>query len=234
MEVTNRKDLWTFAILTSLLQVGLLTVLYLLIAPPPLEPVFFPIVSLLGLVISLPVTFLIGRRMHVVWQAKQMALERAGRDRLTQLANRDAFYERVADLNAAYGVSLMVDIDHFKSVNDTHGHMVGDDVIRHVAQRLRDNCREVDLICRFGGEEFVIFLHQVTRAQGHEIAERMRLAVEAEPVADDPVEVRVTISVGGSIKAVAQDIDLAIAAADDALYRAKRGGRNRVEIVELA
>ena len=228
MEVTKRKDLWTFAIVMTLLQLAFATVLQLIYYPPELQALIFAREPILTMAISMPVCLFIGAKMHELWQAKQAAERRAGTDSLTSLPTRDAFYSAIRQEAEAYGVSLMIDIDHFKSVNDTHGHLTGDRAIRHVARILKSNCREVDLICRFGGEEFVIFLHNVTAAQGRDIAERMRICVASEPFPAEIGPLRVTISIGGSLKEMTQDIDVAIAAADAALYAAKEAGRNRV------
>jgi diguanylate cyclase (GGDEF)-like protein len=133
----------------------------------------------------------------------------------------------------------LVDIDHFKQVNDTHGHLVGDKVLKAVAQALTSQSRDYDRAGRFGGEEFVLLLAQTTEADAVKIAERIRAHVEAleVPVDDRPGSptVQVTISIG--VTAIARGetrelIDL-LAAADSALYHAKQSGRNRVALESL-
>lgn len=154
-------------------------------------------------------------------------LERlVNRDRLTNVATRDFFFTRIGDLPEAYGVSLMVDIDHFKSVNDTYGHYVGDMVIQHVSKILTEQSRTNDIVCRFGGEEFVIFLHKAGREQGLLIAERIRRTVQDSPVCSEEHTVNITVSIGGSLKDQLEDINVSIKLADEALYRAKNAGRN--------
>ena len=128
----------------------------------------------------------------------------------------------------------LVDIDHFKSVNDTHGHLVGDRVLKAIANALATQSRDYDRVGRFGGEEFVLLLPQTVEADALKIAERLRTFVEgmAIPVderPDAPV-VKVTISVGVTSMAKNEPRDLTdlLAAADSALYKAKQAGRNRV------
>lgn len=152
------------------------------------------------------------------------------RDRLTDVATRDFFFERLAADPDTYGVSLMIDIDHFKKVNDTHGHLVGDDVIARVGRVLKDEMREDDIVCRFGGEEFLVYLRDATRADGWEIAERIRERIAAEVITTRNGPVEVTVSVGGSLKVQLEKIEEAIRRADDCLYRAKAMGRNRTVV----
>jgi len=160
----------------------------------------------------------------------------SGKDLLTGLKTRRAFDDETRSVFTKLNRSplpvgfVMVDIDHFKQVNDTYGHLVGDAVIKHVSTILRGECREQDIICRFGGEEFVVFLHKADGDKGLLVAERMRMSVEAAPALEDGVKVSVTISIGGSMKARMEDINLTIKAAHAALYRAKRAGRNRTVV----
>jgi len=165
-------------------------------------------------------------RHNILLSAELRAL--VERDRLTDVATRDYFFTRLNGQPDSYGVSLMVDIDHFKSVNDTYGHLAGDDVIVKIASILKQCVRKNDIICRFGGEEFVVFLHEADRETGQKIAERMRSLTELSETLTGSGVIKVTVSVGGSLKDRLQDIEDTIKRADDALYRAKNGGRNRV------
>jgi diguanylate cyclase (GGDEF)-like protein len=121
----------------------------------------------------------------------------------------------------------MIDIDRFKLINDRYGHIAGDAVIQGVAAALRDNMRPQDLICRFGGEEFVIFLHEHKRDDGYVVAERLRTAIAATLIPFEGGNLSVTVSIGGSLKDRLASIIGAIKDADEALYRAKKMGRNR-------
>lgn len=134
-------------------------------------------------------------------------------------------------------VCLMLDLDHFKQVNDTYGHAAGDEVLRELAQRVESQVRASDVAARYGGEEFVVLLPHTDVDAGKALAERIRRAVSAEPVSlDDEGKVTVTASIGiasvlpgdgDDLKTVGDSL---LARADVALYRAKAAGRNRVEV----
>ena len=126
---------------------------------------------------------------------------------------------------------LILDIDYFKSVNDTHGHDAGDDVLREFAQRIRKAIRNIDLACRYGGEEFVIVMPETDVAVATMVAERIRRRIASEPFAiqQGARKLEVTISIGiAAIGAAGDDAAAILKRADTALYRAKRDGRNRV------
>lgn len=159
-------------------------------------------------------------------------------DPLTQLLNRRALTERItAEMERAlrYDSSLallMVDLDHFKKINDTWGHLIGDDVLRDTAELLRELVRENDLVARYGGEEFVIMLPETDDAGADRFAERVRTAVKARPFAARPGEepIRLTTSIGVATFPAAriETVEDLFAFADAALYRAKADGRDRV------
>lgn len=157
------------------------------------------------------------------------------RDGLTGLYNRRHFFDlggrRVA--RAQVVSVVMVDIDHFKGVNDAHGHLVGDEVIREVAVRLRAVLGEEDLICRFGGEEFAVLLPGQPPEQAVEKARRLHGSVRERPVQTDAGPLRITVSVGlASAGARVVGLQALLDRADEALYAAKRGGRDRVVAVQ--
>jgi two-component system cell cycle response regulator len=167
----------------------------------------------------------------------QLSLEMAITDQLTGLHNRRYMSRHLDNLVSGAQKTgkplafLIMDIDHFKSVNDTHGHDIGDEVLREFASRISANIRGIDLACRFGGEEFVVVMPDTDMDFASTVAERLRKSVETNPfvISRAPGKLNVTISIG--IAASLNNGDTAEALlhrADQALYRAKREGRNRV------
>jgi diguanylate cyclase (GGDEF)-like protein len=156
-------------------------------------------------------------------------------DALSGCLNRGAFHEQLAPLFArsqkqAFPLScLMIDIDHFKSVNDTHGHATGDRVIQEVARQITAAARADDLVSRYGGEEFCLVAPNLGVDETRELAEQIRQRVERASAALPQLKVTVSVGVhtrGAGAATVAELIDRA----DQALYRSKRTGRNRVSM----
>jgi two-component system, cell cycle response regulator len=166
----------------------------------------------------------------------KLDMEMAVKDQLTGLFNRRYMAQYLETLlrnaSAIRPISLLImDIDYFKQVNDTYGHASGDDVLRQFSDRLSLNIRNVDLACRYGGEEFVVVLSDTDPALACTIGERLRRAVEQKnfPIGDPATEVPVTVSIGvASSTGGDDDSTKLLRRADEALYRAKREGRNRV------
>ncbi|GAB4256084.1 sensor domain-containing diguanylate cyclase [Deferrisoma sp.] len=161
--------------------------------------------------------------------------ELATRDPLTGLWNRRAFLDRLtAELSRARRYPsplalLLADVDHFKRVNDRHGHPAGDQVLRAVAGTLRSLARETDHVARYGGEEFAILLPNTDETGARALAERIRKALEAEEIPWEGRTLRVTASLGLGVAQEGDDTpDALISRADQALYAAKETGRNRV------
>lgn len=162
--------------------------------------------------------------------------EEASRDGLTALYNRKAFQKNLetvlARLDGRYPCAvLMLDIDHFKRINDTHGHPAGDDVLRTVASVIRKTIRKGDMAGRYGGEEFVVYLNMADRDQAMQGAERLRMMVRQTRFLFGGKEVSVTASLGVACSpADGRDAGELLAKADAALYRSKGGGRDRTTI----
>ena len=165
------------------------------------------------------------------------SMEMAVTDSLTGLYNRRYMEGHLNTLvsDAAQrgkAISLLImDIDYFKAVNDTHGHDVGDEVLRELARRIRQTVRGIDMACRLGGEEFVIVLPETDMALAYHIAERVRQSIcnEVFAIPSAGINLDVTISIGiAALEEPEDNADTILKRADKALYRAKRDGRNRV------
>ncbi len=150
-------------------------------------------------------------------------------DPLTGVYNRKFLYEVLANGRFKEYRILMYDIDHFKNINDEYGHEVGDKVLQLVTARVKKQLREEDILIRYGGEEFVIFLHTTNPSEAMDVALRLKKSIETSPFVIEENIVSVTISVGiYTDVAKAANVDDAIEKADEQLYCAKREGRNRV------
>lgn len=164
-------------------------------------------------------------------------------DGLTGISNRRHFQEALArEAGRARSTGkplavIMIDVDHFKRVNDTRGHLAGDALLRHVAQSVARTLRRSDLVARYGGEEFAVLLAGADRAAAGRIAETLRSAIESAPL-EAPLPslpLRATISLGvASLPENGRHEAEVLEAADRALYRSKREGRNRVSLAEPA
>ena len=167
----------------------------------------------------------------------QMSIEMAITDALTGLFNRRYMESHLGTLieqAIARGkplTALVIDIDYFKSINDTHGHDAGDDVLREFALRIKRSIRGIDLACRCGGEEFVVVMPETDMAVAAMVAERLRRRIAADPfvIQQGAGSVPVTISIGiAALRGKDDNAAALVKRADQALYRAKRDGRNRV------
>jgi diguanylate cyclase len=156
-------------------------------------------------------------------------------DGLTSILNRRGLEDaalKMQDMCKRINLSmaiLLIDIDHFKKVNDQHGHLSGDEVLRHLAKEIAGMLRSSDVIGRYGGEEFCAFLPNTTESDALGLAERIRAGIEGNPLKLDRTTIKTTISIGvaDSVRA-GYDFKGLVATADSALYAAKNGGRNRV------
>lgn len=190
----------------------------------------------LNLAISLLITAIVLLATTLTIRRYQRKLEGlATTDRLTGLANRQAF-----DLLAPQAIleqsrsgapllAMMIDIDEFKLVNDRHGHLAGDAVLQQVAAIIRGNLRKSDIVCRWGGEEFLVVLKNASEEQGLLLADKIRNAVELYGFRHEDQLIAVTLSIGITTCHSGDTIDQMIARADRALYAAKAGGRNLVQ-----
>jgi two-component system, cell cycle response regulator len=167
----------------------------------------------------------------------QLSLEMAITDQLTGLHNRRYMSRHLDNLVASAKKSgkpiafVIMDIDYFKSVNDSHGHDIGDEVLKEFAARIAANVRGIDLACRYGGEEFVVVMPDTDIEYAYAVSERLRHSIETTPfgVSRPPHALNLTISIGIASAQGSQDtVDALLRRADQALYRAKKTGRNKV------
>jgi diguanylate cyclase len=153
-------------------------------------------------------------------------------DALTKLANRRAFDQFLAECVEKFGANgkpvslIMLDVDHFKNFNDTHGHPAGDEVLRTVGRTLSRAVKSTDLACRYGGEEFAVILVNTPASDAQIAAERVRRSIESMPVHFGGNTLRVTASVGMAECMVEEEVAQLIRRADEAVYTSKKGGRN--------
>ena len=185
-------------------------------------------ISVLATLLSLTLVALVVRR----YQRRIAAL--ANTDQLTGLPNRRGF-----ELLAGQALqdarrqrqplcALMLDIDNFKQLNDQHGHLAGDQALRAFAAHLRNLPRQSDIVCRWGGEEFAILLKDSSQEAARQLAERLRVSIEALRLPINGQQLQMTVSIGLSQREDQENIEQLLNRADRALYRAKQSGRNRV------
>ena len=157
--------------------------------------------------------------------------EKSRIDGLTSIFNRTTFMELLLDeikRSRILGyplVLLILDIDDFKKVNDTYGHLVGDKILQGIGTTMKHSLRRNDIVARYGGEEFAVLIPHAPMDEGMQVAEKIRLALAAMVVPDSP---RITVSIGCTVYAPDESPDLFFKRADDALYAAKKDGKNKV------
>ncbi len=222
-----------FSVVATLLAMGLLV----LGTGEAIEPLYWAFSVLCPAAISAPISYVLirqaeaNRRLNLeLLIVQRELLNQADRDHLTGVLNRAAFYRRASAYSGdAVASVLLADIDHFKAINDLHGHAAGDEALRLVATTLQAALRSDDLLGRVGGEEFAILLAGMPQPLAMAIADRARGAIAALSMrAADGSLISLSISVGVTSYAAGSPLDAALARADAAMYCAKRDGRNRV------
>lgn len=232
-EVKNDRDLILFvAAITGVslvLALSLDVFLHLVVMRSSLDAAITSWIgtTVITIVVAAPVSRTVGIAYRKLHHARQEVLRQSRTDEMTGLPNRRVFVERTRAAEPLTAV-VVFDLDRFKSINDGHGHDVGDDVIRGTAERLSGVLGGCGLLCRFGGEEFVWLPTAGDPAVVLAAAEAARHAVEREPIRTGAGPIRITISAGVAIRQDDEPFKRIFAAADHALYRAKRMGRNRV------
>jgi diguanylate cyclase len=181
------------------------------------------------------------RLVFALEQARQRLAVLATQDDLTGVYNRRYFVGLVqrewarAHRYSTDAALLLIDVDHFKRVNDAHGHLCGDELLRQIARAAGESLRQADVLARFGGEEFIVFLPQTDPLGALDVAERIRERVQALSPLWHGVAIKVTVSVGvAPLRPDLLSLDWTIHEADTALYAAKAAGRNCVRTVPIA
>lgn len=211
---------------------------HLLFAPDWLLPVSAVGVGLLPLSVASVVFAIVNDRLN------QQLVDRSLRDELTGALSRRGLREHGGRMlagqaplapSASAGVAvLMLDVDHFKAINDRHGHLVGDEVLRHLSAVMREHLRDGALLARYGGEEFTVLLPVRSRQDAEVVAERLRTTIESRPCESRAGRIPVTVSIGVAFHQSAHTLDEVLSRADTRLYQAKQAGRNRVICEPLA
>ncbi|MDQ7001780.1 MAG: GGDEF domain-containing protein [Ghiorsea sp.] len=174
------------------------------------------------------------QQMDALSQRLKQAEEQARNDPLTGLANRRKLREYFQTLPQDQpNLFLMLDIDHFKKINDLHGHDAGDEVLIKLADLLKQSVRSTDMVARLGGEEFCIILANTTSKQGIKLAEKVRNEVAAASFPSQHSNIQITISIGVAERQLNEAVNLWLKRADQALYHAKNNGRNQVTTAAL-
>jgi diguanylate cyclase len=193
------------------------------------------------LILAPPFFFFLLSKLRELAIAHHELMNVASTDSLTACLNRrafsamvDAYLDRVEKQQAApEGALLIIDIDHFKTINDSFGHDTGDEALRLIARTIREAVRDVDLVGRMGGEEFGVFLPGVDPARTEAIAERIRTSIQATEFTPAGRRHPISASVGGAVFGHRSSFDELYHVADQRLYAAKRDGRNRIDLIRL-
>lgn len=229
------------SLLVSMTSVVLTYALILTVIPIMGEPVT-PAALVLGFVcpplVALPVSAAVFRtndrlrEMHdQLVEAHRQLEHKASHDQMTGLLNRETFLARMAQKHerSERGVLLIADVDHFKSINDTYGHLNGDQALVMIAAVIKNSVRDQDMVGRIGGEEFAAYLDGATLHEAKVVSERMRRSVESlQFTTSCGVRVPVTLSAGGATTDAAASVTDLLRLADENLYDAKESGRNRI------
>ncbi|OGT98803.1 MAG: hypothetical protein A2079_04040 [Geobacteraceae bacterium GWC2_48_7] len=221
--------------ITSIAVVASLLVIIAYIFKPSAEHEWKSIVNRGLALTTIWITALLGTRIKL---AEQELIRIASHDFLTGLLNRREMFNRlrievsrVDRVDKAFSL-IMIDIDHFKLINDQFGHLTGDKVLKNVSRTLREHLREYDYVCRYGGEEFLVATPETNFKVAHDLAERLRIIVMNSRFSSPALPViSVTISAGVTQHVKGDNIETTLSRADLALYEAKNGGRNRVVVI---
>ncbi len=228
LRLKNLKEVRLFALAISCIAVtGTLFLTRIMLAPEVFAHIVF-VASFIAVALAAPISYFVGLRLLDITRLTQELEYAVNHDALTGVMTRVRFHQLLEQMPDDEMVLIVADIDHFKKVNDDYGHKFGDFALKQFTNTLVRNLREQDLVARFGGEEFVILLHGVSRAEGIATAERLCDAVRKKRIFFDGKELRLTASFGGVSASTATETEKSFQKADMAAYRAKAEGRDRV------
>jgi len=236
MQIHTRRDVWKY---TAMITVFAVTVSELCMAGLYFsagERAFtmqnsIIMAGILPVIIALPITHHVAQMSLRLANTQAELRHLANTDPLTRLPNRRSFFHNAAKLlehETAPASLLVIDADHFKELNDSYGHAVGDKALITIADILRASFRQSDLICRVGGEEFAVLIPGMTITQAEDLAVRVVAKVAASPLSEPNAVIEYSVSCGIADTTIGKDMQALFKAADDAMYLAKKQGRNRV------
>lgn len=229
LKITSTWHVVLYAVLATIVAMILTVIMITSVQPPHILEYTLYRAPVMAAFIAFPLMLFAASKIRLANELALKLVEMVNRDHLTGAATRLFFMEKFGNKARVSGVTMMVDIDLFKAINDTHGHFVGDTVIKEVARLLAEECREQDVVSRFGGEEFAVFLVGADVDRGLLVAERMRSKIADHRFESELGAFQVTVSIGLSDAQTYKDVETALKAADHSLYLAKSTGRNRVE-----
>lgn len=228
LRLKNHFEVRMFSlVITSVSMLGSLILLSLML---PMEVVREILVeaTCISAILAAPISYFVGLKLLDINVLAEKLEYAVNHDNLTGACTRASFHQRLERIEDQDMVVVVADIDHFKSVNDQYGHKAGDIALRQFTGTLVRNCREDDVVARFGGEEFIILLQGVQEEEGIATAQRLCDCVRAKRIYADGHELGITASFGVVAMSSVSEIEEAFQKADLAAYRAKREGRDRV------
>ena len=245
LRIRKKSDIWMLALGVSVISVLIselcIGVVYLVGGPAYFHmQAAIVFAAVVPIIISVPISLAIGTMSFKLISTQTELKRLADEDPLTQLPNRRSFFATAQthleglESNGGTSALLVIDADHFKQLNDSYGHAVGDRALVGIAEVLRENFRESDLICRVGGEEFAVLLPEMSISEAQPLATRVVEAVAANPLSEPGAVIEYSVSCGVADTTTSYNLQALFKAADDAMYLAKRQGRNRVALIHDA
>lgn len=234
MQVRTLAQVRRFAAAISAVVLLASIALRYLLLPPDLAATTLIPGSMMALMVAAPIAYGVGLRLQEIHRLNDRLEYALHHDLLTGVCTRTSLHRQAAQLGPVQCAVIVADIDHFKGFNDRFGHPAGDEALRHVAAILASNCRQHDIIARFGGEEFVLVLRKTTLDHGLGAARRLCRRIRESPVRIDGRGLHVTASFGVAGLPPGGAMETAIHQADRALYRAKQAGRDRACLYDAA